>query len=136
MERFLRAQRSTYPIALSEIKNGKKETHWMWYTFPQIKGLGFSQMSKVYEIKDQAEAEAFLHHPVLGPRLHAISRELLKLKETNPTIIFGTPDDMKLRSCMTLFASVATGDLIFEQVLNKFYKGTKDSRTLDLLKIG
>ncbi len=105
----------------------------MWYIFPQIRGLGFSETSKFYAIQDRAEAEAYLQHPVLGPRLLEISRALLALPGTNATAIFGSPDDVKLKSSMTLFSCVPNADPIFEQVLDKFFHGDPDGKTLRLL---
>src|SRR5438270_10060514 len=105
LKRFIDAQERDYEIALAEIKNGRKRSHWMWYIFPQVKGLGFSSTSQHYGIANLKEAEAYLRHPVLGPRLIAISNELLNLENKNATDIFGNPDDMKLRSAMTLFAA-------------------------------
>lgn len=132
LKRFTDAQQSAYPSALSEIKNGRKRSHWMWFIFPQIQGLGFSETSRYYAIKDLNEARAYLDHPVLGSRLIEISNELLKLAGNNATEIFGNPDDMKLRSSMTLFASVPGADPVFRSVLNKFFGGEKDNKTLQL----
>ena len=103
LKRFIDAQQTVYGIALSEIKSCRKRSHWMWFIFPQVKGLGFSETSQYYAIKNTREAEDYLNHPVLGSRLVEISTELLKLEESNATLIFGSPDDMKLRSSMTLF---------------------------------
>ncbi len=130
LKRFLDAQESDYQIALAEVKNGKKRSHWMWYIFPQIHGLGFSEVSKFYAIKDIPEAEAFLNHPVLGDRLVRISTELLNLAARNATAVFGSPDDLKLKSSMTLFSSIPNADPVFQLVLNKFFNGTKDGKTL------
>ncbi|MBC6609954.1 DUF1810 domain-containing protein [Hymenobacter sp. BT507] len=133
LSRFLDAQQSDYQTALSEIKNGRKRSHWMWYIFPQIQGLGFSETSKFYAIQDAAEAEAYLTHPVLGSRLLEISSALLKLSSSNATSIFGSPDDLKLKSSMTLFASLPKADPVFQSVLDKFFNGAKDNKTLQLL---
>ena len=133
LNRFLDAQQTDYQTALSEIKNGKKRSHWMWYIFPQIQGLGFSETSKYYAIKDAAEAEEFLNNPVLGSRLIEICSELLKLKSNDAYSVFGSPDDMKLKSCMTLFAALRPANLVFQQVLDKFFNGAKDDKTLGLL---
>ncbi len=129
LTRFIKAQESDYEIALSEIKNGRKRSHWMWYIFPQVQGLGFSETSKYYAIKDISEAEEFLKHPVLGKRLIEICNELLKLPSNDANRIFGSPDDLKLKSSMTLFGSLETNQ-VFEQVLDKFFKGGKDNKTL------
>lgn len=133
--KFLDAQNQVYLKALSEIKNGKKETHWMWYIFPQIKGLGFSETAKHYEIKDLNEATAYLQHPILGKHLIEISEEVFNLKGKTARQIFGTPDDMKLRSCMTLFANVKNAHPVFQKVLDQYFDGLADDRTLQLLMI-
>jgi uncharacterized protein (DUF1810 family) len=134
LSRFLTAQKTEYAIAFSEIKNGKKRSHWMWYIFPQIQGLGFSETSKFYAIKDLHEAEGFLHHPVLGKRLIDICNELLQLETNNAHKIFGSPDDLKLRSSMTLFSSVPAADPVFQKVLDKFFDGEKDPKTLQIIE--
>jgi len=134
LNRFIEAQQEDYDIALREIKEGRKRSHWMWYIFPQLNGLGFSAMSKKYGIKDLKEAEAYLKHSVLGPRLVEISRELLKLPGQNATQIFGSPDDMKLHSSMTLFSCVPGADVVFDEVLRKYFEGCKDRQTLSLLE--
>jgi uncharacterized protein (DUF1810 family) len=133
LKRFIDAQESSYAIALSEIKSGRKRSHWMWYVFPQIKGLGFSETSMFYAIKDIEEAEAFLQHPILGHRLIEISKELLKLESNNAHQILGSPDDVKLHSSMTLFSSVPGASPVFEDVLRKFFNGEKDNKTLQIL---
>jgi uncharacterized protein (DUF1810 family) len=132
LKRFIDAQETDYKRALQEIKNGRKTSHWMWYIFPQIQGLGFSETSKLYAIKDTDEASEFLSHPVLGKRLVEICKELLQLKSNDAHSIFGSPDDMKLQSSMTLFASLNTNE-VFQQVLEKFFKGAKDVKTLHLI---
>ena len=134
LQRFIDAQKSVYPLALEEIRNGRKQSHWMWFIFPQIQGLGFSATSKLYAIKDLHEAEGFLKHPLLGDRLIEISNALLQLDGNNAHAIFGSPDDMKLQSCMTLFASVDNTNPVFNLVLQKFFKGLKDENTLRRLK--
>ncbi|MFV5689520.1 DUF1810 domain-containing protein [Flavobacterium sp. ZT3R25] len=131
--RFLEAQNQVYLKALSEIKKGKKDTHWMWYIFPQIKGLGSSETAQYYGIKDLNEATAYLQHPILGKHLVEISEEVFNLKEKTVTQIFGTPDDMKLRSCMTLFANVKNANPVFQKVLEKYFNGIPDELTLELL---
>ncbi|QJX46613.1 DUF1810 domain-containing protein [Hymenobacter taeanensis] len=133
LQRFIAAQESDYATALAEIKNGRKRSHWMWYIFPQIHGLGFSETSKFYAIKNRQEAEAYLHHPVLGPRLVAICQALLSLDSHNATQVLGSPDDIKLKSSMTLFAALHNPDPVFEAVLQKFFNGTKDQKTLQQL---
>jgi uncharacterized protein (DUF1810 family) len=133
LNRFVDAQKTDYQQALSEIKNGRKRSHWMWYIFPQIQGLGFSETSRYYGIKDSAEATAFLAHPVLGSRLVDICEELLKLASSNATSIFGSPDDVKLKSSMTLFAALPGANPVFQQVLDKFFNGAKDAKTLQII---
>ena len=132
LERFLKAQEYDYEIALSEIKSGQKMSHWMWYIFPQLKELGYSPTAKYYGIVDRKEAEDYLTHPVLGARLREISGELLKLESCDAGYVMGYPDDLKLKSSMTLFLEVG-GDQIFQQVLDKFFQGGKDQKTVQLL---
>jgi len=122
MKRFLEAQEKNYKAALSEIRDGRKRSHWMWYIFPQIQGLGFSETSKYYAIKDLSEADLYLAHPVLGSRLIEIANALLELSENNATKIFSSPDDMKLKSSMTLFASLKETDPVFQKVMDKLMK--------------
>jgi uncharacterized protein (DUF1810 family) len=133
LNRFVDAQADSYDVALAEIKSGRKRSHWMWYVFPQIDGLGSSGMSKRFSIKSADEARAFLDHPVLGPRLHECTEALLRLKQGSATEILGSPDDLKLRSCATLFAAVSPPGSVFERVLERFYGGERDPRTLQLL---
>lgn len=133
LQRFIKAQKSDYAIALSEVKDGKKRSHWMWYIFPQITGLGFSETSKFYSIKSLSEAGDYLKHPVLGPRLIEISNALLNLKSDNALAIFGTPDDQKLKSSMTLFSILPGTNPVFQAVLDKFFHGQKDAKTLEIL---
>jgi uncharacterized protein (DUF1810 family) len=133
LKRFIDAQQSDYETALTEIKNGKKRSHWMWYIFPQIQGLGFSETSIFYAIKDVSEAEAFLKHPTLGSNLIEISNALLGLENNNANSILGSPDDMKLKSSMTLFASLPNTNPVFDLVLKKFFDGAKDSKTLQMI---
>ena len=133
LERFVKAQQTDFQTALSEIKNGQKRSHWMWYIFPQIKGLGFSSTSVFYSLENIREAEEFINHPILGDRLLLICNELLKLKGNDAYQIFGSPDDLKLKSSMTLFSSLPKADLVFQLVLDKFYTGTKDSKTLKII---
>jgi uncharacterized protein (DUF1810 family) len=133
LERFLDVQADDYETALSEIKNGRKRSHWMWYIFPQIQGLGYSETSRFYAIKNKKEADDFLQHPILGNRLISICNELLKLKSNNANDIFGNPDDLKLKSSMTLFASLENTNPVFQSVLKKFFNGAKDDKTLKIL---
>jgi uncharacterized protein (DUF1810 family) len=134
LKRFLQAQADDYQQALAEIKSGRKRGHWMWYIFPQIDGLGISATSKHYSIKSVEEAKAYLEHPILGPRLLECVEALLAIEGKSATQIFGAPDDLKLRSCATLFASVSPPDSTFQQLLNKYYAGQSDDKTLELLK--
>lgn len=133
LNRFLEAQETIYNEALTEIKNGKKQGHWMWFIFPQIAGLGFSDFNVFYAIKNIDEATQYLHHPVLGKRLIEISKAVLEIKGKTANEIFGKPDDRKLQSCMTLFAQITNTDPIFQKVLDQYYQGTKDEKTLQLL---
>ena len=135
LNRFIKAQENSYEQALSEIKSGRKRSHWMWYIFPQFKGLGFSETSKYYSIKDLAEAERYLNHQILGERLKLITNELLALNENNANKVFGSPDDLKLKSSMTLFAAVnISEENVFRAVLDKFFNGEPDNNTLALIK--
>lgn len=131
--RFLDAQNKLYLSALSEIKKGRKESPWMWFIFPQIKGLGSCDMSKFYEIKNADEAIAFLEHPILGKHLIEITAELIKTDEKTAEDIFGNPDNEKLQSCMTLFASVQNTEPVFNEVLDKYFDGSSDFHTIQLL---
>ena len=133
LSRFLEAQKNSYDTALREIKAGRKRSHWMWYIFPQIRGLGYSAMAQHYAIRDLGEAREYVQHPVLGPRLIEISEALLALDESDPRRVMGSPDDLKLRSCMTLFQSAAPDQPVFGKVLDKFYDGSPDGRTLEIL---
>lgn len=130
LNRFLEAQEHSYSAALSEIRSGRKKTHWMWFIFPQVAGLGFSSTSVFYAINSLDEAWAYLAHPVLGNRLAACCQALLELEGLTAHEIFGSPDDLKLCSSMTLFATVSPAGSVFEQVLAKNYQGIPDPRTL------
>ena len=134
LERFVLAQRDSYPVALQEVKNGMKTSHWMWYIFPQISGLGHSSLSTYYAISDLDEARAYLSDIVLGNRLKEISNELLKLETNEPVLVFGKIDSLKLNSSMTLFDYVSDGEDIFQKVIDKFYDGRKDELTLNICK--
>jgi uncharacterized protein (DUF1810 family) len=133
LERFVRAQSETYDDALAEVTAGQKTSHWMWYIFPQFAGLGTSEASRMFAITSADEARAYLQHPTLGPRLVAISSALLRLEDLSAREIFGSPDDVKLRSSMTLFASVSPDGSVFHKVLDRYYRGEQDRRTLDLM---
>ncbi len=132
LNRFISAQENDYQNALLEIKSGKKTSHWMWYIFPQIIGLGNSDFAKHYAIRNLAEAKEYINHPILGSHLKEISTKLLKLPTNDAFLIFGKPDNRKLQSCMTLF-SEASDNVIFKKVLDKFYEGQIDQKTLDIL---
>ena len=136
LERFKKAQTQDYGNALREIRNGRKKSHWMWYVFPQVRGLGSSPTAQKYAIQSRQEAEEYEKDPVLGRRLREITEALLAQKESDPVKIFGFPDVLKLRSCMTLFAAVSGENSVFQKVLDAYYQGEKDERTLALLKHG
>lgn len=136
LQRFVEAQDAdhTYDDALAEIRAGYKQSHWMWFIFPQFRGLGFSSMSQRYAIQSLDEARAYLNHPVLGPRLVTCAEAALQVEGKSALQIFGSPDDMKLRSSATLFAQVSTVGSVFHQLLQKFFDDTLDDRTLHLLR--
>jgi uncharacterized protein (DUF1810 family) len=131
--RFTSAQDAVYGRALAEIRNGDKRSHWMWFIFPQIDGLGFSSTAKHYAIKSAEEARQYLAHPVLGRRLLECAEAVLAVEGRSAFDIFGSPDDLKLKSCMTLFESLAGEDSVFGRVLNKYYQGKRDTRTQEIL---
>ncbi|MCD8019963.1 MAG: DUF1810 domain-containing protein [Clostridiales bacterium] len=133
LDRFKEAQKTDYPIALAEIRSGRKQSHWIWYIFPQLRSLGRSGMAKYYGIKDLQEAKEYLADEVLRENLLEISRELLNTKTDNARVVMGSPDDLKLRSCMTLFLLADPNESVFQSVLDKFYHGEKDENTLRLL---
>jgi len=135
LSRFTTAHERDYFTALSEIQNGRKVSHWMWYIFPQLKGLGKSSTSEYYGIQDMGEAVAFLADPYLGSHLRNITQALLNLDQNNATAIFGRPDDMKLKSCMTLFACAGKDETVFQDVLNRFFNGARDRRTEQMLNL-
>ena len=130
LERFVRAQAGMYDRALAELKAGAKRSHWMWFIFPQIKGLGMSEMSVRFAIYSLDEAKAYLAHGVLGPRLHECTQAVLNVEGKSADDIFGYPDDLKFRSCMTLFARASEPDSIFERALHKCFNGQMDEATL------
>ncbi len=135
LDRFVQSQQGEYDQALSEIKSGQKRSHWMWYIFPQFEGLGTRPMARRYAIKSVAEATAYLRHPVLGPRLAECAEAALGVEGRSAGEIFGFPDDMKLRSCATLFACVSPGGSVFQRVLDRYFQGQPDRQTLGLLGI-
>ena len=134
LERFLTAQETTIDRALAEIARGRKESHWMWFVFPQLRGLGRSETARFYGIADRAEAEAYLAHPVLGARLVTMSRALIAQERRDPAEVMGAVDALKLRSSMTLFAGLAGADPIFAEVLDQFFDGTGCALTLAMLR--
>lgn len=131
LERFVIAQDSIFKRVLSELQAGTKMGHWMWFIFPQISGLGRSPTSMEYAISSRDEAQAYLQHPVLGPRLRECTQLVLNVNGRSATDIFGTPDDIKFRSSMTLFAQVSRDDDIFHRALQKYFEGVPDRLTLD-----
>ncbi len=133
LDRFLAGQEGVYAAALGEIRAGEKRSHWMWFIFPQLVGLGHSATARFYGIRDLAEAEAFLAHPVLGARLRECAEALLTVTGRDASDIFGYPDDVKLRSSMTLFAAAAGPESVFQKVLDRYFPSGPDPRTLELL---
>jgi uncharacterized protein (DUF1810 family) len=136
LSRFVHAQERDFAAALSEIRDGRKRSHWMWYVFPQYVGLGFSEMSQRYAIKSLAEARAYLDHPVLGPRLVECAEAAIGVDGRTATAIFGSPDDMKLKSSATLFAALSPAGSVFERLLDKYFAGERDAATLRLISPG
>jgi uncharacterized protein (DUF1810 family) len=133
--RFVQAQEDDYEQALSEIRRGRKQSHWMWYIFPQIAGLGSSSTSKRYAIRSAAEAAAYLAHLVLGRRLTECAEAVLRVEGRSAFEIFGSPDDVKLRSSATLFACVSSAGSVFDRLLGKYFQGERDDKTLRLLDV-
>ncbi len=133
LNRFTSAQEGIYDRVLAELRSGLKRTHWMWFIFPQIDGLGHSPTTRFYAIKSLAEARQYLSHPVLGPRLAECAESVLGVQGRSASDIFGYPDDMKLQSSMTLFALAAGPGSVFERVLDKYYQGKPDARTLQIM---
>ena len=133
LRRFVDAQADIYNSALTELEQGKKIGHWMWFIFPQMKGLGSSTVNKYFGIQSREEAKEYLAHPILGERLLECVDILMSVSGVAAVDIFGYPDVLKLRSSMTLFESVSSGESVFFQVLKEYYQGQRDSRTLELL---
>ena len=133
LERFVTAQRDVYPDVLAELRAGRKRSHWMWFIFPQLEGLGRSPTAVRYAIKSRAEAEAYLKHPVLGARLRECTRLVNSHDNVSAYAIFGDPDDLKFRSCMTLFARINPDETIFAEALQAFFKGEPDPATIQRL---
>lgn len=134
LDRFLTAQAGVYETALEELRQGRKRTHWMWFVFPQLRGLGRSPAAHRFGIEDAAEARAYLQHPVLGSRLVECCEVLLEHSDESPEAIFGYPDYLKLRSCVTLFAFVSEPGSVFHRVLEKFYDGKPDEVSMEILR--
>lgn len=133
LDRFIEAQERTYDQALSELRRGRKRSHWMWFVFPQLAGLGRSPTAQLYGLAGADEAAAYLAHPVLGVRLRECAHALLELPGNDPVEVLGLVDALKLRSSMTLFAHVSEDDKVFELVLEQYYAGKPDDLTLELL---
>jgi uncharacterized protein (DUF1810 family) len=132
--RFVDAQRPVYSRVLEELRAGRKTSHWMWFVFPQVRGLGRSEMAEHYALLNKAEARAYLEHRLLGPRLKECVQTLLMHHDRSALEILGSPDDLKLRSCLTVFIAVAPDAPVFQQALDWFYSGQADGRTLALLQ--
>jgi uncharacterized protein (DUF1810 family) len=135
LDRFVQAQLDDYASALAELARGRKVSHWMWYIFPQLQGLGHSAMAKRYAIRSAEEAAAYLRHPELGPRLVACAEAVLRVPHRSAREIFGTPDDLKLRSSATLFAQVSPSGSVFQRILECYFDAEPDPRTLALLGV-
>ncbi len=133
LARFVSAQEGVYARALAELRGGEKQSHWMWFIFPQLVGLGSSSTAQRYGIRGLAEAKAYLDHPILGPRLVECMQTILTIPDRSAFEIFGSPDDLKLRSCATLFAELSSGRSIFTEVLERFFEATPDPLTLQRL---
>ena len=136
LQRFVDAQAPVYAQVRAELRNGRKRSHWMWFIFPQIKGLGVSPTAQFYAIASRGEAEAYLAHAVLGPRLAECTQLVLDVAGRSAHDIFGSPDDLKFRSCMTLFADVTADDALFQAALRLYFNGEPDRRTLEILAQG
>lgn len=134
IERFIKIQKEDYAMALKEIKNGRKRNHWMWYIFPQLKGLGTSAMAQYYGLENLEEAKEYYNNDYLRKNLLEITKALLSLDNTNIESILGYPDNLKLLSCMTLFEIVDEHEKVFSQILDKYYKGKRDTNTIHLIK--
>ncbi len=133
LQRFVDAQKPLYQQVLRELRNGQKESHWMWFIFPQLRGLGHSHMATVYGIASRQEAEAYLAHPILGPRLKECTQLVNQIEGRSIEEIFGSPDDMKFRSSMTLFVRAAPDNQVFQDALQKYFAGQLDPLTLQRL---
>lgn len=133
LTRFIEAQEGVYPTALQEVREGYKRSHWMWFIFPQMRGLGRSYYANFYGISNAEEAKAYLSDPILGPRLRKISEALLELETDDAREVFGGIDSVKLRSSMTLFDAVEPGS-VFARVLDKYFNGQRDNRTIKIIQ--
>lgn len=133
LARFVEAQRPIFSRAMDELRAGRKRSHWMWFICPQMQGLGHSEMARRFAISGLAEARAYLQHDVLGPRLEEAVKTVLQHSGMSAERIFGSPDDLKFRSCLTLFISAQSGSPLYQQALDQFYSGQPDRKTLDLL---
>ena len=133
LQRFVDAQNPVYEKVLGELRNGRKETHWMWFIFPQLRGLGHSRMATLFAVTSREEAEEYLRHPVLGPRLRECTRLVNLVEGRSIHQIFGGPDDLKFRSSMSLFASIASGEQVFQDALQKYFGGQLDPLTVERL---
>jgi uncharacterized protein (DUF1810 family) len=133
LERFVAAQEGVYPAVVAELRAGRKTGHWMWFVFPQVAGLGSSSTARAYAVSGLDEARAYLAHPVLGPRLREAAELAAAVQGRTASEVFGYPDDLKLRSSMTLFARAAPQDPVFTAVLDRYFGGDPDPRTLELL---
>jgi uncharacterized protein (DUF1810 family) len=135
LSRFIEAQDADYAQALAEIRAGRKRSHWMWYVFPQFRGLGSSPTSLHYAIKSREEAEAYLSHPILGRRLVECAEAVLQIRDRSALELFSSPDDMKLRSSATLFASVSPEGSVFHRLIDQYFDGRRDDRTIELIQL-
>jgi uncharacterized protein (DUF1810 family) len=133
LTRFISAQETIFESILNELESGQKRSHWMWFIFPQIEGLGCSATARYYSIKSQEEARAYLKHPILGARLSQCAEALLAIEAKSALEIFGFPDDLKLNSSMTLFACITGSTSVFVRVLEKYFDGKRDKKTEDFM---
>ena len=133
LQRFVEAQNPEYEQVCAELRSGEKRGHWMWFVFPQLRGLGYSLMATKFGISSREEADAYLRHPVLGPRLTDCTTLVNRITDRSITQIFGYPDDLKFRSSMSLFARVTSGNTVFQEALQKFFGGEPDALTLKKL---
>jgi uncharacterized protein (DUF1810 family) len=133
LDRFVVAQDAVYQLAIAELRAGRKRSHWMWFIFPQIAGLGSTPMARQYAIRDRTEARAYLEHAMLGPRLVECTETVLGLTGVTAAEVFGHPDDLKLRSSATLFAEISQPGSVFDRLLAKYYDGIRDPLTLERL---